>query len=49
LNHGVLPHTRKRETFVKALRDVVFPGLERFGVDTAPARAWVERRSAASA
>ncbi len=46
LKHGVLPHTRKRETFVRALRDVVFPGLERFGVDTAPARAWVERRSA---
>ena len=49
LKHGVLPHTRKRETFVKALRDVVFPGLGRFGVDTAPARAGVERRSAASA
>lgn len=49
LKHGVLTHTRKRETFVRALRDVVFPGLERFGVDTAPARAWVERRSAAGA
>ncbi|WP_163989134.1 ferritin-like domain-containing protein [Pyxidicoccus caerfyrddinensis] len=49
LKHGVLPHARKRETFVKALQDVVFPGLERFGVDTAPARAWVERRSAAGA
>ena len=49
LKHGVLPHTRKRETFVRALRDVVFPGLERFGVDTAPAREWVEQRSAAGA
>ncbi len=49
LKHGVLPHTRKRETFVRALRDVVFPGLERFGVDTGPARQWVERRSATGA
>ncbi len=49
LRHGVLPHSRKAETFVRALQDVVFPGLERFGVDTAPARQWVERRRAAGA
>ncbi|MCP3144489.1 ferritin-like domain-containing protein [Pyxidicoccus xibeiensis] len=49
MKHGVLPHTRKRETFVRALRDVVFPGLERFGVNTGPGRSWVERRSAAGA
>ncbi|WP_246357594.1 ferritin-like domain-containing protein [Pyxidicoccus fallax] len=49
LKHGVLPHTRKRDTFVKALRDVVFPGLERFGVDTGPGRQWLERRSAGRA
>ncbi|WP_223758902.1 ferritin-like domain-containing protein [Myxococcus sp. RHSTA-1-4] len=49
LKHGVLPHTRKRETFVRALRDVVFPGLERFGVDTAPGREWLERRGAMGA
>jgi Rubrerythrin len=42
LRHGVLPHARKREVFVRTLLDVVFPGLERFGVDAAPARAWLE-------
>lgn len=46
LRHGVLPHTRKREVFVQALREVVLPGLERFGVDTAPARQWLTRRGA---
>lgn len=45
LRHGVLPHTRKREVFVRALEEVVLPGLERFGVDTVPARRWLERRS----
>lgn len=42
LRHGVLPRARKREIFVGALEQVVFPGLEQFGVDTAPARAWLE-------
>jgi hypothetical protein len=42
LRHGVLPHARKRELFVRTLLDVVFPGLERFGVDSSPARAWLE-------
>lgn len=44
LMHGVLPHARKREVFIQALHDVVFPSLERCGVDTAPGRQWVERR-----
>ncbi|NVJ01341.1 ferritin-like domain-containing protein [Myxococcus sp. AM009] len=44
LAHGVLPHARKLEVFIQALHDVVFPGLERCGVDTTPGRQWVERR-----
>jgi hypothetical protein len=46
LRHGVLPHTRKREVFGQALREVVLPGLQRFGVDTLPAQRWLEHRSA---
>jgi hypothetical protein len=41
---GVLPRAMKREVFVRALEDVVFPGLEKFGVDCAPARAWLARQ-----
>jgi len=41
---GVLPHATKRALFVQSLEEVVFPGLEGAGVDTAPARAWVEAR-----
>jgi hypothetical protein len=41
LEHGVLPHGAKREVFVHSLEQVVFPGLEQFGIDTAPARAWL--------
>jgi rubrerythrin len=44
LCHGVLPHSRKREVFVRTLVDVVLPGLEKFGVDAGPGRAWLERR-----
>jgi hypothetical protein len=45
LEHGVLPHALKREVFVRTLEDVVFPGLSEFGVDPAPARAWLAQRS----
>jgi hypothetical protein len=41
LRHGVLPRARKRELFVGALEEVVFPGLERFGIDLTAARAWL--------
>ncbi len=41
--HGVLPHARKREVFSRTLVDIVFPGLERFGIDASPARAWLEK------
>ena len=49
MRHGVLPHARKREIFVGTLRDVVFPGLEKFGIDTAPARSWLDARTTAPA
>jgi Rubrerythrin len=42
LRHGVLPHARKREVFSMTLADMVFPGLERFGIDSSPARTWLE-------
>jgi hypothetical protein len=44
LRYGVLPHAQKREVFVRTLLDVVFPGLENFGIDTGPSRAWLEKR-----
>jgi rubrerythrin len=42
LRHGVLPRDQKRETFVRALEDVILPGLARFGIDVAPAREWLQ-------
>lgn len=44
LRHGVLPRDRKREIFTGALQEIVFPGLEKFGVDAAPARSWLAAR-----
>lgn len=44
LRHGVLPHSRKRAVFVGTLEEVVFPGLERFGIDVRPARDWLSAR-----
>jgi len=38
---GVLPHSVKRDLFVQALEEVVFPGLEGSGVDTAAGRQWL--------
>jgi hypothetical protein len=46
LAEGVLPRTLQRQVFTTAMTTVVFPGLERFGVDAGPARAWLARRSA---
>jgi hypothetical protein len=45
LRHGVLPASRKREIFLGTLHEVVLPGLEQFGIDTAPARAWIAIRA----
>jgi hypothetical protein len=42
--HGVLPHAQKREVFEAMLGEVVFPGLERYGVDIGPSKAWLARR-----
>jgi hypothetical protein len=47
LDLGVLPHSIKRAVFGETLEQVVFPGLERFGVDPGPAREWLEARRAA--
>ena len=41
LRLGVLPLARKREVFLGTLEQVVFPGLQRFGVDPEPGRRWL--------
>jgi len=41
LRYGVLPISRKRSTFAQTLLEVVFPGLEQFGISTEPALAWL--------
>ncbi len=43
LRLGVLPLSKKREVFLGTLEQVVFPGLEKFGVDPAPGRQWLAR------
>jgi len=43
LRLGVLPLEKKREVFLGTLEQVVFPGLEKFGVDPEPGRAWLAR------
>lgn len=44
LDHGVLPRAVQREVFTRTAMEVVFPGLEANGIDTAPARRWLEER-----
>jgi hypothetical protein len=46
LRFGVLPRSKKREVFLGTLEQVVFPGLEKFGVDPEPARQWLARAAA---
>ena len=46
LEHGVLPHAMKRQVFTSTLEEVVFPGLEAYGVDTVPARRWLSAQPA---
>ncbi|HEX4803794.1 MAG TPA: ferritin-like domain-containing protein [Myxococcaceae bacterium] len=41
---GVLPHSTKRSVFTLTLLEVVFPGLERLGVHTGPAREWLSHK-----
>jgi len=45
LRHGVLPHSLKRSIFIGTLEGVVFPGLEKFGISSQPARQWLEARN----
>lgn len=47
LDHGVLPRSLQREVFTRTALEVVFPGLEAGGVDTGPARRWLEERMSA--
>ena len=44
LRYGVLAPPRKRELFTQTLLDVVFPGLDQFGIDTAQARQWLAEK-----
>jgi len=46
IEHGVLPHALKRQVFTSTLEEVVFPGLETYGVDTVPARRWLDAQAA---
>lgn len=41
VEHGVLPHGVKLRVFTRTLEEVVFPGLDAYGVDTGPARRWL--------
>ncbi len=45
LQHGVLPHSTKRDIFIQTLQDVVFPGLEFHGVHSGPSRVWLARKT----
>lgn len=47
LQHGVLPHSTKQSIFIQTLKEIVFPGLDSLGVDSAPGRKWLERRARA--
>ncbi len=47
LQHGVLPHSTKQSIFIQTLKGIVFPGLDSLGVDSAPGRKWLERRTLA--
>jgi rubrerythrin len=46
---GLLPKTTLLDLLRGVLADVVFPGFERYDVDTAPARAWAYERGLARA
>lgn len=42
--YGVLSRAESAAIFAETMRGVVFPGLERFGVDAAKARQWLDAR-----
>ena len=41
---GGLPRATRRAIIEAAARQIVLPGLKRFGVDTGPARGWLDAR-----
>jgi hypothetical protein len=41
-DHGELSPATRIEIFESAARDVLLPGLEELGIDTGPARSWIE-------
>lgn len=42
---GALEHAERRRIFIASMREIVFPGLEHFGIDTAAAHAWLAPRA----
>jgi hypothetical protein len=42
--YGVLPLSKQREVFVQTLRDVVFPGFSRMGIDVSAGQRWLDAR-----
>ena len=36
----MVPLSRKGQISLRTLRELVYPGLEQFGISTEPARAW---------
>jgi hypothetical protein len=43
VEHGVLPYSMRRQVFIDALSDVIFPGLDALGIDSLPSRAWLAK------
>ena len=41
---GSLERTERRRVVRETLRDVIFPGLERFGIETRRGKAWLDER-----
>ncbi len=48
LRQGVVPHALRRQVYVETLQTVVLPGFETLGVDTLPARRWLDETLAAA-
>lgn len=44
LPYGGLPRETRRAVFAAAIRQLVLPGLAQHGIDTGPARAWLDAR-----
>ena len=46
--HGVLSRADRLDIFQSTMTEVVFPGLERFGVDTVAGQAWLSAQTSES-